>query len=54
MDITGTRWSVHGAEAVLKARAVRANDDVDDYWKSTSKANDTESTRRATPAARTR
>lgn len=32
MDITGARWSVQGAEAVLKLRAVRANDDFDDYW----------------------
>ena len=32
MDITGARWSVHGAEAVLKLRAVRANGDFDDYW----------------------
>jgi len=33
MDITGARWSVNGAEAVLKLRAVRANDDFDDYWR---------------------
>lgn len=33
MDITGARWSVKGAEAVLKLRAVRANDDFDNYWK---------------------
>jgi len=32
MDITGARWSVNGAEAVLKLRAVRANDDFED-WK---------------------
>lgn len=32
MDITGARWSVNGAEAVLKLRAVRANNDFDDYW----------------------
>ena len=32
MDITGARWSVNGAEAVLKLRALRANDDFDDYW----------------------
>jgi hypothetical protein len=31
MDITGARWSVHGAEAVLELRAVRANDDFDDF-----------------------
>ncbi len=32
MDITGARWSVEGAEAVLKLRAVRANEDFDEYW----------------------
>ena len=32
MDITGARWSVDGAEAVLKLRAVRANSDFDAYW----------------------
>jgi hypothetical protein len=32
MDLTGARWSVEGAEAVLKLRAVRANDDFDEYW----------------------
>lgn len=31
MDITGARWSVGGAEAVLELRAVRANGDFDDY-----------------------
>lgn len=32
MDITGARWSVNGAEAVLKLRAVRCNGDFDTYW----------------------
>ena len=32
MDITGARWSVQGAEAVLKLRAIRANGDFDTYW----------------------
>jgi hypothetical protein len=32
MDITGARWSVDGAQAVLKLRAVRANGDFDTYW----------------------
>ncbi len=32
MDITGARWGLHGAEAILKLRAVRANGDFDDYW----------------------
>ncbi|HZW43706.1 MAG TPA: ISKra4 family transposase [Dermatophilaceae bacterium] len=33
MDITGARWSVNGAEAVLRLRAVRANGDFDAYWR---------------------
>ena len=33
MDVTGARWSVDGAEAVLKLRAVRANGDFDNYWR---------------------
>ena len=33
MDITGARWSVEGAEAVLQLRALRSNDDFDDYWR---------------------
>jgi len=32
MDITGARWGLDGAEAVLKLRALRANDDLADYW----------------------
>ena len=32
MDITGARWGLHGAEAILKLRALRANQDWDDYW----------------------
>jgi len=32
MDITGARWGLDGAEAVLKLRALRANDCWDDYW----------------------
>lgn len=33
MDITGARWGLDGAEAVLKLRAVRTNDDLDAYWR---------------------
>jgi hypothetical protein len=33
MDKTGARWSLVGAEAVLKLRALRANGDFDDYWR---------------------
>jgi hypothetical protein len=32
MDITGARWTISGAEAVLRLRAVIANGDFDDYW----------------------
>ncbi|MDT5196364.1 MAG: hypothetical protein QOH20_3118 [Mycobacterium sp.] len=32
MDITGARWGLHGAETVLKLRAIAANDDLDNYW----------------------
>ncbi|WP_086003485.1 DUF4158 domain-containing protein [Nocardiopsis gilva] len=31
LDITGARWGLEGAEAVLKLRAVRANGDFDAY-----------------------
>ncbi|QTA87281.1 Uncharacterized protein dnm_033110 [Desulfonema magnum] len=33
MDITGARWSLEGAEAVLKLRSLRSSGDFDDYWK---------------------
>lgn len=32
MDITGARWGLQGAEAVLKLRALRANGDLPSYW----------------------
>ncbi len=32
MDITGARWGLDGAEAILKLRALRANNCWDDYW----------------------
>ncbi|MGO9205671.1 MAG: hypothetical protein ACLQBX_05690 [Candidatus Limnocylindrales bacterium] len=32
-DITGARWSLDGAEAMLKLRAVRANGDWSEYWR---------------------
>jgi len=32
MDRTGARWSLTGAEAVLRLRAIRASGDFDDYW----------------------
>ncbi len=33
MDRTGARWSLDGAEAVLRLRALRTNGDFDAYWK---------------------
>lgn len=33
MDLTGARWGLDGAEAVLRLRALRASGDFDDYWK---------------------
>jgi len=32
MDITGARWGLQGAEAVLKLRALRQNGDFEAYW----------------------
>jgi hypothetical protein len=32
MGRTGARWSLAGAEAVLRLRALRASGDFDDYW----------------------
>jgi hypothetical protein len=32
MDITGARWGVQTAEAILKLRALHANGDFDAYW----------------------
>jgi hypothetical protein len=32
MDLTGARWGLEGAEAVLKLRALRANGDFPAYW----------------------
>jgi hypothetical protein len=33
LDITGARWGLEGAEAVLTLRAVIANGDFDEYWR---------------------
>ena len=32
LDLTGARWGLQGAEAILKLRALRSNDDWDSYW----------------------
>ncbi len=33
MEITGARWSLAGAEAVLCLRSLRASDDFQEYWR---------------------
>jgi hypothetical protein len=33
MDITGARWGLAGAEAVLRIRTVISNGDFEEYWK---------------------
>jgi hypothetical protein len=32
MDITGARWGLAGAEAILKLRALIASGDFGEYW----------------------
>ena len=32
MDLTGARWRLQSAEAVLKLRALRSNNDFEAYW----------------------
>jgi len=33
LDITGARWSVPGAEAVLRLRSLRSSGDMEEYWR---------------------
>ncbi len=33
LDLTGARWGLAGAEAVLKLRALRTNGDFEEYWR---------------------
>jgi hypothetical protein len=33
LDITGARWGLQGAQAVLKLRALYTNGDFDTYWR---------------------
>ena len=33
LDITGARWGLDGAEAILTLRAVISNGDFDEYWR---------------------
>jgi hypothetical protein len=33
MDITGARWSLTGAEAIMKLRSLKSSGDLEEYWK---------------------
>ena len=33
LDLTGSRWGLNGAEAILKLRALLSNGDFDEYWR---------------------
>jgi len=33
LDITGARWSLQGAESMLKLRSLKSSDDFKNYWK---------------------
>jgi len=33
MDLTGARWSLQGAEAVLRLRSLRSSGDFEEYWR---------------------
>ena len=50
LDITGSRWGIDGAEAILRLRAVIDNGDFEAYWAFHLRREQTVSTR---PAART-
>ena len=54
MDITGARWGLAGAEAILKLRAIKANGDFDPTGTTTSPKNDTTSTKPATSTTSSR
>jgi hypothetical protein len=32
MEVTGAKWRLEGAEAVLRLRALRSSNDFDEYW----------------------
>jgi hypothetical protein len=33
MEITGARWNLSGAEAILRLRSLKASGDLDEYWR---------------------
>ncbi len=32
IDITGARWNLQGAEAILKLQSLKSSDDFENYW----------------------
>ena len=32
LDVTGARWSLKGAEAILRLRSLRSSGDFEKYW----------------------
>ena len=32
LDVTGARWGLKGAEAILKLRSLKSSGDLDEYW----------------------
>jgi hypothetical protein len=48
MNVTGARWSLQGAEAVFRLRALRSSDDFDDYWQFRNARSTNATTRRTT------
>ena len=39
LDLTGAHWSLHGAETMLRMRAIWASGDLDEYWEFMRKRN---------------
>ena len=32
MELTGARWGLEGAEAILRLRSLRSSGDIDEHW----------------------
>ncbi len=52
--MTGARWDLDGAEAVLRLRALRSNGDFESYLNATSTRNASEYTGLVTPTLSSR
>ena len=54
MQVTGARWSLDGAEAVLRLRALAGSGDLDDYWRLPPRTGETTQPRQPLPGTQTR